>query len=140
MPPFRGPGSWAKNYVTWGQANSTGVPPDIRHLSIIDCLSFVMCLLQVPFIIGFFSFFLLRPFTVLMKQTRQAVCAVRQSIFLRCLCTRPKETTKLRSKPIFLETWVYLKHITLLHYIISYDHQYIYRILTAPSKQTKGLY
>jgi hypothetical protein len=26
--------------------------------------------------------FLLRPFTVLMKQTRQAVCAVKQSIFL----------------------------------------------------------
>jgi hypothetical protein len=26
--------------------------------------------------------FLLRPFTVLMKQTRQAVCAIKQSIFL----------------------------------------------------------
>jgi hypothetical protein len=29
-----------------------------------------------------FFFFLLRPFTVLMKQTRQAVHAVKQSIFL----------------------------------------------------------
>ncbi len=29
-----------------------------------------------------FSFFLLQPFTVLIKQTRQAVCAIKQSIFL----------------------------------------------------------
>ncbi len=29
--------------------------------------------------------FLLRPFTVLMKQTRQVVFTVKQSIFLRCL-------------------------------------------------------
>ncbi len=32
-----------------------------------------------------FFLFLVQPFTVLMKQTRQAVCAVKQSIFLRCL-------------------------------------------------------
>jgi hypothetical protein len=38
-----------------------------------------MCPLLAQFIIGFF---LLRPFTVLMKQTRQAVRAVKQSIFL----------------------------------------------------------
>ncbi len=38
--------------------------------------------LLVQLIIGFFSFFLLQPFTVLMKQTRQAVCAIKQSIFL----------------------------------------------------------
>ena len=41
-----------------------------------------MCLLIAQLIIGFFSFFLLRPFTVLMKQTRQAVRAIKQSIFL----------------------------------------------------------
>jgi hypothetical protein len=32
-----------------------------------------------------FFLFLLRPLTVLMKQTRQAVRAVKPSIFLRCL-------------------------------------------------------
>ncbi len=58
-----------------------------RHLSNIDCSSFVMCPLLVPLVIGFFSFFfLLRPFTVLMMQTRQAVCTVKQSIISRCLC------------------------------------------------------
>jgi hypothetical protein len=34
-----------------------------------------------------FFLFLLQPFTVLMKQTRQAVCAIKQSIFLRRLCS-----------------------------------------------------
>jgi hypothetical protein len=48
----------------------------------IDSLSFVVCPLQAQLITGFFSFFLLRQFTVLMKQTRQAVCAIKQSIFL----------------------------------------------------------
>jgi hypothetical protein len=46
-----------------------------------------MCLLLAPLIIGFFSFFffLLWPFTVLMKQTTQAARSVKQSIFLKCL-------------------------------------------------------
>ena len=35
-------------------------------------------------------FFLLRPFTVLMKQTRQAVLAINQSILLRCLWIQAK--------------------------------------------------
>jgi hypothetical protein len=35
--------------------------------------------------LAFFLFFLLWPLTVLMKQTRQAVRLVKQSIFLRCL-------------------------------------------------------
>jgi hypothetical protein len=53
-----------------------------RHLSIIDCLSFVMCPLLAQLIIVFFSFFLLlQSFTVLMKQTRQAVCIIKKSIF-----------------------------------------------------------
>ncbi len=41
-----------------------------------------MCPLLAQLIIGFFIFFLLQPFTVLMKQTRQSICAVKQSIFL----------------------------------------------------------
>ncbi len=38
-----------------------------------------------PSLNRFLFFFLLRSLTVLMKQTRQAVCAVKQSILLRCL-------------------------------------------------------
>ncbi len=38
-----------------------------------------------------FCSFLLRPLTVLMKQTRQAVCAIKQSILLRCLCVWGKQ-------------------------------------------------
>jgi hypothetical protein len=41
---------------------------------------------STPF--GPFSLFLLQPLTVLMRQTRQAVCAINQSIFLRCLWSR----------------------------------------------------
>ncbi len=48
----------------------------------IDCLSFVMCLLLAQLIIGFFFLFFAAAFTVLMKQTRQAVCTIKQSIFL----------------------------------------------------------
>ncbi len=48
----------------------------------LDCLSFVMCPLLVQLIIGFFFLFLLWPFTVLIKQTRQAVRTIKQSIFL----------------------------------------------------------
>ncbi len=43
-----------------------------------------MCPLLVPVLIGFF-FFSLLPLTVLMKQTRQVVHAIKQSILLRCL-------------------------------------------------------
>ncbi len=41
-----------------------------------------MCWLLAPVFQGFF---LLWPLTVLMKQTRQAVCTFKQSILLRCL-------------------------------------------------------
>jgi hypothetical protein len=49
----------------------------------IDCLSFVMCPLQAQLILAFFFlfFFLLRPFTVQFQQTRQAVRAIKQSIY-----------------------------------------------------------
>jgi hypothetical protein len=52
-----------------------------RHLSIIDCLTFVMCPLLAPLVIVFSFLLLLRSFTVLMKQTRQAVRVIKQSIF-----------------------------------------------------------
>ncbi len=48
----------------------------------IDCLRFVMCPLLAAVFQGFFLWW---PLTVLMKQTRQAVCAFKQSILLRCL-------------------------------------------------------
>jgi hypothetical protein len=47
----------------------------------IDCLSFVMCPLLAQLIIAFFFLFLLRPFTVLFQQTRQAVRTIKQSIY-----------------------------------------------------------
>ncbi len=51
----------------------------------IDCLRFVMYLLLAPGFQGFFFSFLMWPLTVLMKQTRQQGCAIKQSILLRCL-------------------------------------------------------
>ncbi len=59
--------------------------PQISKVYKIDCLWFVMCLLLAPAFQGFFFFFLQWPLTVLMKQARQAVCAFKQSILLRCL-------------------------------------------------------
>ncbi len=41
----------------------------------------------------FFLFFLLRPLTVLMKQTRHAVRAIKQSILLRCLWEKRGQPT-----------------------------------------------
>ncbi len=51
----------------------------------IDCLRFIMCPLLAPGFQGFFSFFFMWPLTVLMKQTRQVVFTIKQSILLRCL-------------------------------------------------------
>ena len=49
----------------------------------IACLRFVMCLLLAPgFQASFFFPFLMQPLTVLMNQARQAVCAIKQSIYL----------------------------------------------------------
>ncbi len=59
-----------------------------RYIRIIDCLSFVVCLLLAPHLPRHFLLFLLQPLTVLMKQTKQAVCAIKQSILLRCLWHR----------------------------------------------------
>jgi hypothetical protein len=41
--------------------------------------------------LAFLSFFLLGPLTKLMKQTKQAVCAIKQFILLRCQWTPLKE-------------------------------------------------
>jgi hypothetical protein len=49
-----------------------------------------MCPLLTPDLMGFFSFLLLT-LTVLMKQTRQAACAIKQSIMLRCLWMLPND-------------------------------------------------
>jgi hypothetical protein len=58
-----------------------------RHLSNIDCLSLVVPTTSATRNRLLSFLFLMRPFTVLVKQTRQAVCAVKQSVFLRCLCS-----------------------------------------------------
>jgi hypothetical protein len=60
-----------------------------RYLKNIDCLSFVMCPQQAPHLPRAFLAFLLQPLTVLIRQTRQVVCASNQSIFLRCLWSNP---------------------------------------------------
>jgi hypothetical protein len=57
----------------------------------IDCLRFVMCLLLAPHLKPFYLFFLLWLLTVLMRQIRQPVHAINQSIFLRCLWVNPME-------------------------------------------------
>ncbi len=49
----------------------------------INCLRFDMCPLQAPH-------FLLWPLTVIMRQTRQAVQVINQSIFFRCLSKEPR--------------------------------------------------
>ncbi len=49
----------------------------------LDCFRFVMCpLLALGFQGFFFLSFLVWPLTVLIKQTRQAGCTIKQSIFL----------------------------------------------------------
>jgi hypothetical protein len=46
--------------------------------------------------LAFFLFFLLRPLTVLMKQTRQAVHAVKHSLLLRCLWMKQSEVERVQ--------------------------------------------
>jgi hypothetical protein len=54
-----------------------------------------------------FFLFLLWPFTVLMKQTRQAVCTIKQSIFFRCLWFYPNDS--IPEKPLFSNSSKFLK-------------------------------
>ncbi len=54
--------------------------------------------------LAFFSFFLLWPSTVLMRETRQAVHVIKQSILIRCLCWKynkkcTQDTEKLTCLP-----------------------------------------
>ncbi len=62
----------------------------------IDCLRFVMCPLLVPSFKASFSFFAVA-INRLMKQTRQAVRAFKQSILLRCLWVYPRQNPKQQS-------------------------------------------
>jgi hypothetical protein len=83
----------------------------------IDRLSFEMCPLLAQLIIGFFSFFWLQPFTVLMKQTR----AVKQSIFLdvcglyrhniKKIQINFKVQTKKSSYNSFSSKWIAMKKL-----------------------------
>ncbi len=58
-----------------------------RYIKNIDCSSFVLCVLLAPHLPRAFFFFLLQPLTTVpTRQTRQAVRAINQSIFLRCRC------------------------------------------------------
>jgi hypothetical protein len=56
-----------------------------------------------------FFLFLLRPFTVLMKQTRQAVCTVKQSVFLDVYDWYPIQA-------VLLQNTFYRKNLTRSKY------------------------
>jgi hypothetical protein len=62
--------------------------PTHRHLSNKDCLSFVVCLLLAPLIIGFFSFFFAAAIYSSNEANWEAVCTIKQSIFLRFLWSK----------------------------------------------------
>jgi len=74
-----------------------------------------------------FSPFLLQPLTVLMKQTRQAVCAIKQSILLICLWDK-HWYLMIRTKHRYLMIGV--KHTYLMirvkhrYLMISVEHSY----------------
>jgi hypothetical protein len=77
---------------------------------IITCLSVGTLEIGVnqTFLAFSFFFFLLWPSTVLMQQTRQAVCAVKQSILLRCLWLKPNVSVRESvwySADVFLAHW-----------------------------------
>jgi hypothetical protein len=71
--------------------NSFTTVPTVAGLVPIDIGSLQNRLLKVCYVPATSAslprlLFLLRPLTVLMKQTRQVVCDIKQSILLRCLC------------------------------------------------------
>ncbi len=77
-----------------GQASKAKIMSHRAWHAIIDIKSLQNIYLMVCYVPAnsaslsmlLFIFILLWPLTVQMKQTRQAVCAVEQSILLRCLC------------------------------------------------------
>ncbi len=71
-----------------------------------------MCLLLAQLIIGFFSIFLLRLFTVLMKKTR----AVKQSIILRCLWPKSFTHFIFVNKQTLFETYEWVQKASVLRY------------------------
>jgi hypothetical protein len=83
MTTFRGTGYLDKNdATTHGQSNSTNIPPIVIESFQNRWLKF--CYVPATSA-GLPRLFLLQPLTVLMKQTKQAVCAIKQSILLRYL-------------------------------------------------------
>ncbi len=66
-------------------ASDSGCTIDMERKNILLMVCYVPATSAT--FLAYFSFFLLWPLTVLMKQTRQAVCAIKQSILLRCLWT-----------------------------------------------------
>ncbi len=71
----------------------------LSSLYYLDVYGFVMCLLLV---LPLPRLFLLQPLKVLMRQTRQAVRAINQSIFLRCLWVCYVPATSAASSKAFL--------------------------------------
>ncbi len=84
----------------------------------IDCLRFVMCLLLA---LAFQGFFFSAAITVLMKQRRQVVCTVKQSIFLRCLwlmlTLSPKQRTQ--AQRYFLLLLLYILSIGSIRFWVK---------------------
>ncbi len=81
------------DFCIWNEAD-----PQITKGAKIDCLSFVMCPLLAQLKIGFFSFFLLWLFTVLMKQTRQAL----SSLYSQMSMGRSYQTPMLENQQLKL--------------------------------------
>jgi hypothetical protein len=85
------------------------------HRYLKNCSSFVICLLLAPHLSRAFSIAFFAAATVLITQTRQAVCAINQSIFLRCLCTdRNISIYDLPSKVAKASTVVTLIRLSLM--------------------------
>ncbi len=75
-------------YLSCPMSNQVRLAPSYHRYQKfkIDCLRFVMCPLLAPGLSSLLFLFLWWPLTILMKQTRQAVRASKQSILFRCLC------------------------------------------------------
>jgi hypothetical protein len=77
---------YVPNFYFYFSKRMTGASASFSYLVSKEyrLLSFVMCPLLAPHIPRHFGLFWLQPITVLKRQTRQAIHATDQSIFLRC--------------------------------------------------------
>jgi hypothetical protein len=84
-------GGVGRKYITQNEANRTGIPLiDIEIKYRLRKVCYVPATSATFF--SFFFFFLLRPLTKLMRQTKQAVCAINSLSFLDVYdTTRPKK-------------------------------------------------